>query len=66
VFAGHGFLAAHRSHPGHQKFGGPHAEVIALQAAGAQVLFPSVTALDDWFKEKLHEPESLDSFSRSE
>ena len=33
---------------------------------GAELLFDSVTALDDWFKEKLHEPEILDSFSRSE
>jgi phosphoglycolate phosphatase len=37
-----------------------------LEAAGAERLFASVTALDDWFKEKLHEPETLDSFSRSE
>jgi phosphoglycolate phosphatase len=37
-----------------------------LRAAGAEFLFPTVTALDDWFKEKLHEPETLDSFSRSE
>jgi phosphoglycolate phosphatase len=38
----------------------------ALQGAGAEYLFDSVTALDDWFKEKLHEPETLDSFSKSE
>jgi phosphoglycolate phosphatase len=37
-----------------------------LQAAGAGLLFDSVTALDDWFKEKLHGPETLDSFSKSE
>ncbi len=37
-----------------------------LKAAGAEYLFESVTALDDWFKEKLHEPETLDSFSKSE
>jgi phosphoglycolate phosphatase len=37
-----------------------------LQAAGAEFLFDSVTDLDDWFKKKLHEPETLDSFSRSE
>jgi phosphoglycolate phosphatase len=37
-----------------------------LKEAGAGLLFDSVTALDDWFKEKLHEPEILDSFSRSE
>jgi len=37
-----------------------------LRRAGALELFPSVAALDDWFKEKLHEPETLDSFSRSE
>lgn len=33
---------------------------------GAEHLFDSVTALDDWFKETLREPETLDSFSRSE
>jgi phosphoglycolate phosphatase len=38
----------------------------ALRQAGARELFPSVTALDDWFKENLREPEILDSFSRSE
>ena len=37
-----------------------------LKEAGAVTLFPSVTALDDWFKEKLDQPESLDSFSKSE
>jgi len=37
-----------------------------LRAAGAELLFDSVTALDDWFKEQLREPETLDSFSRSE
>jgi phosphoglycolate phosphatase len=37
-----------------------------LLQAGAQALFPTVTALDDWFKENLREPETLDSFSRSE
>lgn len=37
-----------------------------LRRAGAERLFESVTALDDWFKEKLHEPEIHDSFSRSE
>jgi len=37
-----------------------------LKRAGAESLFESVTALDDWFKEKLHEPEIHDSFSRSE
>ena len=37
-----------------------------LRDAGAGLLFESVTALDDWFKEKLHEPEFLDSFSKSE
>jgi phosphoglycolate phosphatase len=37
-----------------------------LKGAGAGLLFDSVTALDDWFKEKLHEPETLDSFSKSE
>jgi phosphoglycolate phosphatase len=37
-----------------------------LQSAGEEFLFPSVAALDDWFKEKLKEPETLDSFSRSE
>jgi phosphoglycolate phosphatase len=37
-----------------------------LKDAGASVLFDSVTALDDWFKEKLREPEIHDSFSRSE
>jgi phosphoglycolate phosphatase len=37
-----------------------------LQGAGAATLFPSVTALDDWFKATLDQPESLDSFSRSE
>jgi phosphoglycolate phosphatase len=37
-----------------------------LTEAGAERLFETVTALDDWFKKKLREPESLDSFSRSE
>lgn len=37
-----------------------------LESAGAERLFDSVLALDDWFKEKLHEPEIHDSFSRSE
>lgn len=37
-----------------------------LEAAGARFLFDSVTALDDWFKETLREPEIHDSFSRSE
>jgi phosphoglycolate phosphatase len=37
-----------------------------LREAGAATLFPTVTALDDWFKEKLDQPESLDSFSKSE
>ena len=37
-----------------------------LKDAGAQFLFDSVTALDDWFKETLPEPEIHDSFSRSE
>ena len=37
-----------------------------LREAGAGLLFDSVTALDDWFKEKLHEPEIHDSFSKSE
>jgi len=37
-----------------------------LRDAGAALLFDSVTALDDWFKEKLHEPEIHDSFSKSE
>jgi phosphoglycolate phosphatase len=37
-----------------------------LRQAGAQELFPSVAALDDWFKKHLREPETLDSFSRSE
>jgi phosphoglycolate phosphatase len=37
-----------------------------LKAAGAEFLFDSVNDLDVWFKEKLPEPESLDSFSRSE
>lgn len=37
-----------------------------LRDAGAEWLFESVTALDDWFKEKLHEPEIHDSFSKSE
>jgi phosphoglycolate phosphatase-like HAD superfamily hydrolase len=37
-----------------------------LKDVGAQFRFESVTALDDWFKEKLHEPETLDSFSKSE
>lgn len=41
-------------------------EADELRQAGAQALFPSVEALDDWFKEKLREPETLDSFSRSE
>lgn len=38
----------------------------ALRQAGARDLFSSVTALDDWFKENLREPETLDSFSCSE
>ena len=42
---------------------GSHAE---LKGAGAEVLFDSVTELDDWFKAKLREPEIHDSFSRSE
>jgi len=37
-----------------------------LKEAGAEFLFDSVTALDDWFKERLREPEIHDSFSRSE
>jgi phosphoglycolate phosphatase len=37
-----------------------------LKHAGAEQLFDSVTAMDDWFKEKLPQPETLDSFSRSE
>jgi len=37
-----------------------------LQGAGAEVLFDSVAALDDWFKQELHDPEIHDSFSRSE
>jgi phosphoglycolate phosphatase len=37
-----------------------------LGDAGASRLFDSVTALDDWFKETLQEPEIHDSFSRSE
>lgn len=37
-----------------------------LKGAGAGLLFDSVTALDDWFKEKWHQPETLDSFSKSE
>jgi phosphoglycolate phosphatase len=37
-----------------------------LKGAGAQVLFDSVMELDDWFKEKLRDPEIHDSFSRSE
>jgi phosphoglycolate phosphatase len=37
-----------------------------LRAAGCQVLFDSVGALDAWFKEKLQEPEIHDSFSMSE
>jgi phosphoglycolate phosphatase len=37
-----------------------------LKDAGAEHLFDSVTALDDWFKEALPEPEIHDSFSRSE
>ena len=37
-----------------------------LKDAGAQFLFDSVTALDDWFKETLRELEIHDSFSRSE
>jgi len=37
-----------------------------LRAAGCERLFDSVTALDDWFKEKLQQPEIRDSFSHSE
>jgi len=37
-----------------------------LTAAGAERLFASADALDDWFKEALHDPEIHDSFSRSE
>jgi len=37
-----------------------------LRAAGCETLFDSVTAMDDWFKQKLRQPEIHDSFSRSE
>lgn len=37
-----------------------------LKAGGAEFLFQAVSDLDDWFKERLREPEFLDSFSRSE
>lgn len=37
-----------------------------LQEAGAAMLFETVAALDDWFKETLRQPEIHDSFSRSE
>jgi phosphoglycolate phosphatase len=37
-----------------------------LQAAGAEVLFPDVALLDDWFKVTLQDPEVHDAFTRSE
>ena len=37
-----------------------------LQAAGADLLFDSVPALDAWLEQELPDPERLDAFSRSE